>query len=90
MDGFSYELSRIETAKNRIERLRRRLDPASGRDDTALRLALDYEVFEAEKLINLMREHIQRETTRSVLSYSVVEPGGRSEIVERPAVTPGL
>jgi len=59
MREFAYGLSRIETAKSRIEGLRRQLDHTANGPATVLGLMLDCEIFEAEKLINVLREHIR-------------------------------
>jgi HAMP domain-containing protein len=61
MHKFAYEYSRIEAAIRQIVRLRHRRSAA---DDAALRRALEYEIGEAERTVELIRSHVEREMYR--------------------------
>ena len=61
MHKFSFEYSRIETAIRQIVRLRQQ---RSVTDDAALRRALEYEIGEEERTVELIRSHIEREMYR--------------------------
>jgi hypothetical protein len=61
MHKFAYEYSRIEAAIRQIVRLRQQRSVA---DDAALRRALDYEIGQEERTVELIRAHIEREMYR--------------------------
>lgn len=61
MHKFVYEYSRIEAAIRQIVRLRQQRSAA---DDAALRRALEYEIGEKERTVELIRAHIEREMYR--------------------------
>jgi len=61
MHKFSYEYSRIEASIREIVRLRQQ---RSDTDDAALRRALEYEIGEEERTVELIRSHIEREMYR--------------------------
>jgi hypothetical protein len=61
MHQFCFEYSRIEAAIRHIVRLRRQRTAAG---DVALQRALDYEIGEEERTVELIRTYIEREMYR--------------------------
>jgi len=61
MHKFCFEYSRIEAAIRQIVALRRQRIAAA---DAALQRALDYEIGENERIVALIRTHIEREMHR--------------------------
>jgi len=61
MHRFAYECSRIDAAIRQIARLRRQRTAVG---DADYQRALDYEICEHERIVELLRSHIEREMQR--------------------------